>query len=113
MEEEVPRVKFEKVFSHATIPKEVRTDVYVVYSLNWDSIEPGEREAISTGIFADFANGYCGRVGPLRELALKHSIDAFAAVRNKILTIFLYNGGSKPFIVKVGDPIAKLYCEEF
>jgi len=110
--EEVEKVKFEKMFKHALLPKEVRQDVYVVYSLQMKVIEPRERAAVSTGIFANFANGYLGRVGPLRALALNHSMEAFAAVRNKILTIFLFNEGYEPFQIKVGDPIAKLYCEK-
>jgi dUTP pyrophosphatase len=79
-----------------------------------ETLRPGERKLIPTGIALEIPEGYEGQVRPRSGLALRHGITLVntpgtidADYRGE-LGVLLINLGSEPFQVKRGDRIAQL-----
>ncbi len=73
------------------------------------------RALIPTGLAVAIPTGLYGRVAPRSGLAVKHGIDVGAGVvdadyRDEVRVV-LFNFGSEPFEIKVGDRIAQLVFE--
>lgn len=85
---------------------------YDLYSDETITIHPGQRAMISTGIAMAIPEGYYGQVLPRSGLAVKHGIMTMAGVvdsdyRGDIKAV-LYNAGSVPYTVTMGDRMAQL-----
>jgi dUTP pyrophosphatase len=84
-----------------------------------ESIEPGERKLIPTGVSIALPENLVALVHPRSGLALKHGITVLntpgtidSGYRGEIAVI-LYNSSKVPFIVTPGDRIAQLVIQEF
>lgn len=87
-----------------------------LYSVVDESILPGKRKLIPTGISIAIPNGYYGRVAPRSGLASKHGIDVFAGVidsdfRGEI-KVLLYNSSEETFNINKSSKIAQLIIEK-
>lgn len=78
------------------------------------TIEPGERELIPTGIAIALPEGYEAQVRPRSGLALKHGVTVLNApgtvdadYRGEI-GVILINHGKEPFLVERGMRIAQM-----
>lgn len=78
------------------------------------TLQPGERQAIPTGIAIALPNGYEAQVRPRSGLARKAGISMVnspgtidADYRGEIM-VLLINLGQEPFVVNRGDRIAQL-----
>lgn len=74
------------------------------------------QKAIYTDLKFDLPIGCYGRIAPLSQLALKHSIDVSAGVIDNdykgSIVILLYNRSYKEYNIKRGDRVAQLICEK-
>jgi len=82
------------------------------------TIPPGERALIPTGISIAIPSGYGGFVQPRSGLALKHGISIVntpglidSKYRGEIGVILINTDKSEPFEVKKGDKIAQLIIQ--
>jgi dUTP pyrophosphatase len=80
-------------------------------------IPPGERREVGTGIALAIPAGYGGFVQPRSGLAFKHGIMVVnspglidAGYRGEV-RVSLFNSGSEPFAVAVGERIAQLVVQ--
>lgn len=78
------------------------------------TLEPGERDAVPTGLRIALPEGYEAQVRPRSGLALRHGIGMVNApgtidadYRGEIRVI-LINHGAEPFTINRGDRIAQL-----
>jgi len=83
------------------------------------TIPPGERALIPTGISVAIPSGYGGFVQPRSGLALKHGISIVntpglidSKYRGEIGVILINTDKSEPFEVKKGDKIAQLVIQK-
>lgn len=83
------------------------------------TIPPGERALIPTGISIAIPSGYGGFVQPRSGLALKHGISIVntpglidSKYRGEIGVILINTDKSEPFEVKKGDKIAQLVIQK-
>lgn len=83
------------------------------------TIPPGERAFIPTGISISIPTGYAGFVQPRSGLALKHGISIVntpglidSKYRGEIGVILINTDKSEPFEVKKGDKIAQLVIQK-
>ncbi len=110
---EVKRLKPE-----ATLPeRQTKGSVgYDLCSAEAQTLGPGERLAIKTGVAVTVPAGTYGRVAPRSGLAVKHGINVMAGVIDPDYTgevlVVLINHTDTPFAVKPGDRIAQLICEQ-
>lgn len=88
-----------------------------LYSVEAETIPPGERRAVGTGIAVALPPGYAGFVQPRSGLAFKHGVMVVnspglidAGYRGEI-RVSLYNSGSEPFEIAVGDRIAQFVIQ--
>jgi len=80
-------------------------------------IPPGERRDIGTGIALAIPPGFAGFVQPRSGLAFRHGLMLVnspglidAGYRGEV-RVSLYNSGSEPFKVNVGERIAQLVVQ--
>ena len=88
-----------------------------LFSVEEVAIPPGERRDVGTGIALAIPFGYAGFVQPRSGLAFKHGIMVVnspglidSGYRGEV-RISLYNSGSEPFLVAVGERIAQLVVQ--
>ena len=79
------------------------------------TLQPGERQAVPTGLALAIPPGYYGRVAPRSGWAVKHGIDTLAGIidadyRGEVL-VLLINLGDQPFTATAGERIAQLIIE--
>ena len=79
-----------------------------------ETIPPGERRLIPTGVRLEIPHGFEGQVRPRSGLALEYGVTVLNApgtidsdYRGEI-GVILINHGTEPFQVSVGDRIAQL-----
>jgi len=88
-----------------------------LYSAMDITIQPRDKEVISTDLRVAVPLGTYGRVAPRSGLVFHHSIDVGASVIDHDyrgpLRVVLFNHANTPFRVKEGDRIAQLICEPF
>ncbi len=83
--------------------------------LPWShTLQPGEREAIPTGLFLAIPEGYEAQIRPRSGLALKHGITCLNSpgtidsdYRGEVKVI-LANLGEESFTIETGDRIAQI-----
>jgi deoxyuridine 5'-triphosphate nucleotidohydrolase len=78
-------------------------------------LQPGERQAVPTGLALAIPPGYYGRIAPRSGWAVKHGIDTLAGIidadyRGEVL-VLLINLGTQPFTAAAGERIAQLIIE--
>ncbi len=80
-------------------------------------IPPGQRRDVGTGLAIAVPAGYAGFVQPRSGLAFKHGIMVVnspglidSGYRGEI-RVSLYNSGSVPFVVGVGERIAQMVVQ--
>jgi dUTP pyrophosphatase len=80
-------------------------------------IPPGERRDVSTGLAVAIPAGYAGFVHARSGLAFRHGIMVTNApglidsgYRGEV-RVSLFNSGSEPFAIEVGDRIAQLVIQ--
>lgn len=78
---------------------------------------PGERKDVGTGLALAIPPGYAGFVQPRSGLALKHGIMVVnspglidAGYRGEV-RVLLYNSGTEPVAIRVGERIAQLVVQ--
>ncbi len=83
------------------------------------TIPPGERALIPTGISISIPTGYAGFVQPRSGLALKHGVSLVntpglidSKYRGEIGVILINTDKSEPFEIKKGDKIAQLVVQK-
>ena len=110
-------MEVKKLKPEATLPRRQTKDSvgYDLCSAEAQTLGPGERLAIKTGIAVTVPAGTYGRVAPRSGLAVKFGINVMAGVidpdyTGEILTV-LINHTDTPFAVAPGDRIAQLICE--
>ena len=77
---------------------------------------PGRSKHVSTGLAVRVPAGTYGRIAPKSGLAKKSLIDVFAGVvdadyRGTVM-VQLFNHGTEPFEIHVGDRVAQLVLEK-
>lgn len=89
-----------------------------LYSDTDETIEPGQRSLISTGIAVAIPDGCVGLVHPRSGLAHKHGVTVLnapgtvdAGYRGEV-KVNLANLGDQPFDIARGDRIAQLIIQE-
>jgi dUTP pyrophosphatase len=92
-------------------PGDGGADLYAVEEV---TIPAGERRDVGTGIAVAIPQGFAGFVQPRSGLAFKHGIMVVnspglidAGYRGEV-RVSLYNSGTEPFLVGVGERIAQL-----
>jgi dUTP pyrophosphatase len=95
-------------------PGDAGVDLYSVESL---VIPPGERRDVGTGLAVAVPPGYGGFVQARSGLAFKHGIMVAnspglidSGYRGEV-RVCLYNSGSEPFSIGVGERIAQLVVQ--
>jgi dUTP pyrophosphatase len=85
-----------------------------LFSVEAVVIPAGERRGVGTGLALAVPSGYAGFVQPRSGLAFKHGIMVVnspglidSGYRGEV-RVSLYNSGSEPFAVEVGERIAQL-----
>lgn len=88
-----------------------------LFSVEEVTIPAGERRDVGTGIAVAIPSGCAGFVQPRSGLAFKHGIMVVnspglidAGYRGEV-RVSLYNSGSEPFAIAVGDRIAQLVVQ--
>jgi len=78
------------------------------------TLQPGERQLITTGLYLEIPPGYEMQIRPRSGLALKHGITVLnspgtvdADYRGEI-KVLLINHGQEPFQISKGDRIAQM-----
>ena len=85
-----------------------------LYALETDTISPGDRELISTGVHVAIPAGYVGMICPRSGLAHKHGLTVLNAPGiidagyTGEIKVNLHNTDSRPQHVDAGDRIAQL-----
>ncbi len=89
-----------------------------LFSVEEVTIPPGERRDVGTGLALAIPRGYAGFVQPRSGLAFKLGIMVInspglidAGYRGEV-RVSLYNSGSEPFAIKLGDRIAQLVVQQ-
>lgn len=95
-------------------PGDAGADLFAVEEV---TIPPGERRDVGTGIALAIPGGCAGFVQPRSGLAFKHGIMVVnspglidAGYRGEV-RVSLYNSGSGPFEVNIGERIAQLVVQ--
>lgn len=96
-------------------PGDAGADLFAVEAV---VIPPGERKDVGTGLAVSIPAGYGGFVQPRSGLAFKHGVMLVnspglvdSGYRGEV-RVALYNSGSEPFAVRVGERIAQLVVQE-
>jgi dUTP pyrophosphatase len=83
------------------------------------TIQPGQREIISTGLFIELPEGYEAQIRPRSGLAFKHGITVLnspgtidADYRGEI-KVLLINHGQSSFDINDGERIAQMVIAEY
>jgi dUTP pyrophosphatase len=111
-------VNVKRLTAHAKLPVKatVGSAGYDLSSAVDAVISPGSRELISLGICIQVPRGTYGRIAPRSGLAVKHGIQVGAGVIDSDYTgevkVLLFNHGTEPFKVTIGDRIAQLIIEK-
>jgi deoxyuridine 5'-triphosphate nucleotidohydrolase len=79
------------------------------------TLQPGERQAIPTGLALEIPLGFYWRIAPRSGWAAKHGIDTLAGVidadyRGELL-VLLVNLSQEPFTAQAGERIAQFIIE--
>jgi dUTP pyrophosphatase len=83
-----------------------------------NTVVPGGSQwvAVETGIVLQFPSNVYARIAPRSGLAFKHGIQVGAGVVDSdytgTLKVILFNHGTEPFPVRVGDRIAQVIFEK-
>lgn len=95
-------------------PGDAGADLHSVENV---TIPPGERRDVGTGIAVAIPEGCAGFVQPRSGLAFKHGIMVVnspglvdAGYRGE-LRVVLYNSGTEPFVIQVGERIAQMVIQ--
>lgn len=95
-------------------PGDAGADLFSVDEL---TIPAGERRDVGTGLALAIPAGYAGFVQPRSGLAFRHGIMVVnspglidAGYRGEV-RVSLYNSGTEPFVVQVGDRIAQFVVQ--
>ena len=88
---------------------------YDLYARTAESILPGERKLIGTGLITIMGKNTYARIESRSSLALKHGVVAFSGIidtdYDKEIKVILFNQGKETFHVKKMDRIAQLiFC---
>ena len=88
---------------------------YDLYSAVADTVKPGEKKFVPTGIALEIPPGHVGKIAARSGLMAKHAVNAFpgtidADYRGEI-GVGLINHGAEPFKVEIGDRIAQILLE--
>tara|TARA_B100000424_G_scaffold128941_1_gene97696 strand:+ start:350 stop:1036 length:687 start_codon:yes stop_codon:yes gene_type:complete len=88
---------------------------YDLYATSSESILPGERKLIGTGLITIMGKNTYARIESRSSLALKHGVVAFSGIidtdYDKEIKVILFNHGKETFHVKKMDRIAQLiFC---
>jgi dUTP pyrophosphatase len=83
------------------------------------TIQPGQREIVSTGLFLELPEGYEAQIRPRSGLAFKHGITVLnspgtidADYRGEI-KVLLINHGQEAFEINDGERIAQMVIAEY
>jgi len=83
------------------------------------TIQPGQREIVSTGLFLELPEGYEAQIRPRSGLAFKHGITVLnspgtidADYRGEI-KVLLINHGQSSFDINDGERIAQMVIAEY
>lgn len=110
------KITYEKIRANAKIPTKAheRDACWDVYSTESYIIDPGESYAVDTGLRFDIPEGYAIQVYSRSGLAVKNSIfvaNAPGVIDSGYvgeLSVILYNGGRKSFLVAEGAKVAQI-----
>ena len=88
---------------------------YDLYARTAETILPGERKLIGTGLITIMGKNTYARIESRSSLALKHGVVAFSGIidtdYDKEIKVILFNQGKETFHVKKMDRIAQLiFC---
>ena len=85
---------------------------YDLYALDKNTIQPGERKMIDTGVQLEIPTGYYGQIAPRSGLAWKNGIMTMAGIIDSDyrgnIKVILYNSGLLPFNISAKDRIAQI-----
>lgn len=91
-----------------------------LYAIEENTLKPGERALVKTGIAIALPEGYVGLVHPRSGLALKNGISVVnspgtidSGYRGEIGVVLINHDLNESFSVKVGDRIAQLVIQKF
>lgn len=111
-------LKFVKLTENAFSPvkkssKAAGYDLRSAYDLK---VAPHGKELVKIDIKVQVPEGCYGRIAPRSGLALNHHIDIGAGVLDEDyrgnVGVVVFNHSDKEFVVKRGDRIAQLICEQ-
>ena len=88
---------------------------YDLYAGAADTVGPGQKKFIPTGIALEIPPGHVGKIAARSGLMAKHAVNAFPGTidsdfRGEI-GVGLINHGAEPFKVEIGDRIAQILLE--
>jgi dUTP pyrophosphatase len=116
--EELESLSFEKLDPKAMLPTRGSLSAagLDLYSIEANSLQPGERRLIRTGLAVAIPEGYYGRLAPRSGLASKKGIDVLAGVvdadyRGEIGCL-LYNAGDEQIDLPAQTKICQLIVEK-
>jgi dUTP pyrophosphatase len=116
--EELESLSFEKLDPKAMLPTRGSLSAagLDLYSIEANSLQPGERRLIRTGLAVAIPEGYYGRLAPRSGLASKKGIDVLAGVvdadyRGEIGCL-LYNAGDEQIDLPAQTKICQLIIEK-
>jgi len=114
-----PRLLIRRIHEAAELPRRMSADaagldLAACLPGGPETLAPGERRLIPTGVALAIPTGYEGQVRPRSGLALRHGISIVNApgtidadYRGE-LKVILINFGDAPFVVQHGERIAQL-----
>jgi dUTP pyrophosphatase len=115
------RVSFTRTSPHARAPAQAHPGDagYDLYAAETKSLDPGERQAVDTGIQMAIPEGYCGLVLPRSGLASHYGISVVNApglidsgFRGEVRVLLLNTDRRSRFDIAPGDRIAQLLIVE-
>lgn len=107
-------MKVKRLFVDAQLPQKAHAgDLgYDLFSMGITTIYPGQTELVSTGICAQFPEGYGAFIRDRSSVATKRSLFTVAGVIDNgyigELRVALFNGGEEVQHIRHGEKIAQL-----
>lgn len=109
------KLKVKLLSNLAKLPTQANPDDggWDLYSTQEVTIQPGHRQAISTGIALEIPSGYVGLIWPRSGLSVKKGCDVLAGVidapyRGEIKVCLQNCDPNEPIVINVGDRIAQI-----
>ncbi|PPF23140.1 dUTP diphosphatase [Rathayibacter rathayi] len=100
-------------------PGDAGLDLYASVGDGGLALEPGETEAVKTGVALEIPAGIVGFIHPRFGLAKKHGISLIHAPRTidsgfrGEVAVLLHNTSAEPFDIAHGDRIARIVFQMF